>query len=197
MQGLWEQLNEIKWEKAKDKDREYVLEAFQEDTPMEDAPDEEEEEEFDEEDYEDADEGLVTERYDEDEEYDDEEAGPTDPGENSQLAVGYKHDRSFVVRGDRIGVFKHTPNNKLEFAATINKMRTPGGKIFEPKKIMLHQEDASLVMQGDKDPHKLYKMDLEYGKVVDEWNVHDDIPVTTFAPDSVYLLHPLSGTPLT
>ncbi len=28
---------------------------------------------------------------------------------NKSLAVGYKHDRSFVVRGSQIGVFKHTP----------------------------------------------------------------------------------------
>jgi hypothetical protein len=28
-------------------------------------------------------------------------------------------------------------------------------------------------------------MDLEYGKIVDEWKVHDDIPVNTFAPEKV------------
>jgi hypothetical protein len=33
---------------------------------------------------------------------------------DTKLAVGYKHDRSFVVRGWKISVFKHTPNNELE-----------------------------------------------------------------------------------
>jgi hypothetical protein len=28
-------------------------------------------------------------------------------------------------------------------------------------------------------------MDLETGKVVDEWKVHDDIPVKVFAPENV------------
>src|SRR5690606_12701768 len=119
-------------------------------------------------------------------EYDDVEALPQDGDVNSQLAVGYKHDRSFVVRGDKIGVFKHTPNNKIEFATTINKIKTPGGLKFAPKKVMLHQQDSNMIMQRDGDPNTLYKMDLEYGKVVDEWKVHDDIPVHTFTPDSKF-----------
>jgi hypothetical protein len=28
-------------------------------------------------------------------------------------------------------------------------------------------------------------MDLEVGKIVDEWKVHDDIPINTFAPETV------------
>lgn len=54
---------------------------------------------------------------------------------NSQLAIGYKFDRSFVVRGNRIGVFKHTDDDKLEFATTINKVATPKGKEFSPRKV--------------------------------------------------------------
>jgi tRNA (guanine9-N1)-methyltransferase len=101
------------------------------------------------------------------------------------LAVGYKHDRSFVVRGSKIGVFKHTPNNNLEFSTTISKVETPGGKLFSPKKVMLHAEDRNLILQNGDDPNSLFRMDLEYGKVVDEWKVHDDIPVDTFAPENV------------
>lgn len=133
MRALWEQLNEVKWVKAKDQDRDYVLEAFQ-DTIMEDAPEGEEEVEFEE-----AEEelGNESEEYDSDEEEEDThvrgERG--DGNENSQLAVGYKHDRSFVVRGSKIGVFKHTPNNELEFQTSISKVQTPKGRLFEPKKV--------------------------------------------------------------
>ncbi|KAJ3547888.1 hypothetical protein NM208_g1270 [Fusarium decemcellulare] len=38
-----------------------------------------------------------------------------------------------------------------------------------PKKVMLHEEDRDLIMQNMVDPTKLYRMDIEYGKVVDEW----------------------------
>lgn len=189
MQALWEQLNEVKWTKAKENDRDYVLEAFN-DLTMEDIPEEREEEEEEEEEEEDLDDGQRSERYDSDEEDDDVAIREEDGNVNSQLAVGYKHDRSFVVRGSKIGVFKHTPNNNLEFSTNISKVETPGGKLFSPKKVMLHAEDSNMILQNEADPSSLYRMDLEYGKVVDEWKVHDDIPVTSFAPEQVCSVFP-------
>lgn len=188
MQALWEQLNQIKWSKIKDKERDYVTDAFN-DLTMEDADQEEEEEH-----YEDAEEGSEdeddekprSEHYDSDEDEDDVDYKPKDGETNKQIAVGYKHDRSFVVRGSKIGVFKHTPNNNLEFSTNISKVETADGKLFSPKKVMLHNEDRNLILQKDDDPNKLYRMDLEYGKVVDEWNVHEDIPVVTFAPENKF-----------
>ncbi len=182
MQALWEQLNETKWRKTKDDEREYVLEAFQDLTMDEAAPNEEHEEEELEEV---EDDGQRSEHYDSDESEDDVATREDDGNVNSQLAVGYKHDRSFVVRGSKIGVFKHTPNNNLEFSTNISKVETPKGKLFSPKKVMLHAEDSNMILQNENDPHSLYRMDLEYGKVVDEWKVHDDIPINTFAPDKV------------
>lgn len=187
MQALWEQLNEMKWNKVKENDREYVLDAFQ-DLTMEDADDKPEEEEPEEEEEEtDQDDGQRSEHYDSDEEEEDLVTRDKDGNVNSQLAVGYKHDRSFVVRGSKIGVFKHTPNNNLEFSTTISKVETPNGKLFSPKKVMLHAEDQNLILQNQDDPNSLFRMDLEYGKVVDEWKVHDDISVDTFAPENVSL----------
>jgi hypothetical protein len=189
MQALWEHLNKVKWGKAKDTDREYVLEAFQ-DLTMEDAPDEEpeEEEEEEEDEYESTNEQR-SEHYDSDESEDDVETGPTDGDQNSQLAVGYKHDRSFVVRGNKIGVFKHTPENQLQFSTTISNIKTPGGKAFNPNKVMLHQQDRDMILQNLDNPNNLYRMDLETGTVVDEWKVHDDIPVKVFAPENVRVIH--------
>lgn len=187
MRALWEQLNELKWDKVKEQEREYVLDAFQ-DLTMEDPQSEEQEEaeaESEAEDEEDQDDGQRSEHYDTDEEEEDVVTHEDDGNVNSQLAVGYKHDRSFVVRGSKIGVFKHTPNNNLEFSTNISKVETPKGKLFSPKKVMLHAEDRNLILQNEEDPNSLYRMDLEYGKVVDEWKVHDDIAVQTFAPENV------------
>ncbi|GAM40919.1 Vid27 family protein [Talaromyces pinophilus] len=186
MQALWEQLNEIKWEKQKENERDYVLDAFQDLTMEDQEPEKEEEAEEDEEEEEEEDEGQRSEHYDTDEEEDDVLTGLRDENVNSQLAVGYKHDRSFVVRGSKIGVFKHTPNNNLEFSTNISKVETPGGKLFSPKKVMLHAEDSNMILQDGSNPNALYRMDLEYGKVVDEWKVHDDIGVTTFAPEQKF-----------
>jgi hypothetical protein len=184
MQALWEQLNEQKWAKVKERERQYVLDAF-EDLKMDDAIEEEEEEEESEPDEADDDRPR-SEHYDSEEEGDDVETQPQDGNINSGLAVGYKHDRSFVVRGSKIGVFKHAPNNHLEFSTNISKVETPNGELFSPKKVMLHNEDRNMILQKDNDPHKLYRMDLEYGKVVDEWHVHDDIPILEFAPENKF-----------
>jgi hypothetical protein len=190
MQSLWEHLHQTKWAKAPSTNRDYVLEAFQ-DLTMEDAPEEEQEEEDEEEEeeFESADDQR-SEHYDSDESEDDVETGPKDGAENSQLAVGYKHDRSFVVRGNKIGVFKHTADNQLQFSTTISNVMTPKGKAFAPNKVMLHQQDQDMILQNLDNPNSLYRMDLETGKVVDEWNVHDDIPVKVFAPENVSQIIP-------
>jgi len=188
MQALWEQLNETRWKKTDKDEQQYVLDAFQ-DLTMEDAPEGEEEEGEEET----EDDGQKSEHYDSDESEDDVVIRDEDGNVNSQLAVGYKHDRSFVVRGSKIGVFKHTPNNNLEFSTNISKVETPGGKLFSPSKVMLHQEDTNMILQKSDDPHSLYRMDLEYGRVVDEWKVHDDVPVKTFMPAQVRSF-PVSAT---
>ncbi|KUI59971.1 Vacuolar import and degradation protein 27 [Cytospora mali] len=188
LRALWEQLNEIKWTKVKETERDYVAEAFA-DLAMEDAEAKEaepEEEEYSEEEEEEEDDSPRSEHYDSDEDADDVDVGPRDKETNKAIAVGYKHDRSFVVRGSKIGVFKHTPNNKLEFSTNISKVETPNGKLFSPKKVMLHNEDNNMILQNDNDPNKLFRMDLEYGKVVDEWKVHEDIPAITFAPENKF-----------
>jgi hypothetical protein len=194
MQALWEQLNEMKWAKVKDQERDYVIEAFHDltmdGTQREEEGDEEEEGEGEEaeneENVEGNDDKPKSEHYDSDESEDDVDIHPKDGNVNSQLAVGYKHDRSFVVRGSKIGVFKHTTNNNLEFSTNISKVETPKGRLFSPKKVMLHAEDSNMILQDESDPTSLYRMDLEYGKVVNEWKVHDDIPVNTFAPETKF-----------
>jgi hypothetical protein len=192
MQALWENQNQAKWGKAiKDAERDYVLDAFN-DLVIEDSRDDQrereaaEEDEEDEEEYDETDYAQRSEEYDEDESEDEVETLDKDGNVNSQLAVGAKVDRSFVVRGDKIGVFKHTADNHLEFSTSINQVATPGGKKFAPKKVMLHMEDRDMVMQNADDPNSLYRMDLEYGKIVDEWKVHDDIPVNHFAPENKF-----------
>lgn len=49
-----------------------------------------------------------------------------DGEQNSLLAVGYQNDRSFVVRGNKIGVFKHQ-DDELEFSTSIRYFSTYTG----------------------------------------------------------------------
>ncbi len=104
LRALWEQLNEMKWTKMKDKERDYVTDAFA-DLVMEDADQAEEEEEEEEEDVEEEDveddRDRSARRYDSDEDADDVETQPRDKETNKQIAVGYKNNRTFVVRGSK------------------------------------------------------------------------------------------------
>lgn len=58
-------------------------------------------------------------------------------GKNKLLAVGFNHDRSFIVRGDNIGVFRHTDDDKLKYNTTISKVATTKGKRFAPTKVYI------------------------------------------------------------
>lgn len=55
---------------------------------------------------------------------------------NSQLAVGFKGDRSYVVRGNNIGVFRHSEHqDRVKYCATIGNIANTKGKKFNPKKV--------------------------------------------------------------
>ncbi|KAJ3736290.1 VID27 cytoplasmic protein-domain-containing protein [Lentinula guzmanii] len=180
LQCGWETLNQIPFDKIKEEDKKYVLSSTNEDVEMQDIEDEEEDEEE-----------VLSEldpdeesESDEDEDYDDEEEPRQPEGDsNSQLTVGYRRDNAFVVRGNNIGVFRHdSDNGTMKYAGTISKISTPKGQVFKPENIMLHEQDSKMVMMNPANPHSLYQADIEYGKVVEEWKVHDDITVSHIAP---------------
>jgi hypothetical protein len=51
---------------------------------------------------------------------------------------------------------------------------------------MLHDQDSKMVLMNPTDPNSLYSMDIERGKVVEEWKVHDDINVDHIAPNDKF-----------
>ncbi|CAI2169985.1 17318_t:CDS:10 [Funneliformis geosporum] len=170
--AMYETLNETK---AKEEEQDYLINAYQdEDVEMSDARDSDEEES-----------GEETDSSEEDNDDINTEAEEGD-GVNTQLTVGHKLDRSFVLKGNKIGVFKHIDDDKIEFSTNINNISTPKGKKFNPSKMMLHEGDSTMILMDENDEHNLYKMDLEYGKVVEEWNVHDIVPVANIFPKSKF-----------
>lgn len=185
MQALWESANKQKWVKAPSDEREYLIDSFNEMDISEDVANEGEEEE-EEEEEEEVEKEFGTKRsdtYDDDEEHDEVQNFDA-KGKNSQLAVGIKNDRSYVVRGDKVGVFKQTPYDDLEFSTTIDNVANLEGKNFAPGNVMLHTQDRTLVLQDPENEKKLYSMDLETGKVVDEWEIGQN--VKSFGPSTKF-----------
>jgi hypothetical protein len=52
--------------------------------------------------------------------------------------------------------------------------------------MMLHDQDRKMIIQNEDNPHSLFSMDIERGKIVEEWNVHEDVPVLHIAPESKF-----------
>ncbi|KAI0335447.1 VID27 cytoplasmic protein [Cubamyces sp. BRFM 1775] len=179
--AMWEASNQWPWNKAKPDEQNYVLSSVTEDVEMKDVEDEEDEEDA-------VAEELDKSEDEEEEEYpdEDEEAPAMPKGRNKQLTVGYKGDRSYVVRDDKIGVFSHTGQGQVKYYASISNVATPKGKVFSPKHVMLHDQDTKMVLMNPAEPHALYSLDIERGKVVEEWKVHDDITVDAIAPDNKF-----------
>lgn len=134
-QYMWEGRNKTSWGKAKADEKKYVAQTY-EDVEMTDVsgePFEEDEEEDEESEAEDA--LNASSSFDEESESETERFAKAAKGKNEKLTVGYKNDRSFVVRGDMIGVFKHTDDDKLKFATAINRITDTQGKSFTPNKV--------------------------------------------------------------
>ncbi|PJF18650.1 hypothetical protein PSACC_01535 [Paramicrosporidium saccamoebae] len=162
--------------KVSEEDSKYLMSAFTADVEMVDASSEESGSDVS--DVESEASGLDEERYE----------MQKSESANQQLVVGFKNDRSFVTRGNTISVFKHTADDSIQLAANIDKVQNTKGRKFNPTKMMLHEEDKSMVLMDAADPSHLFKMDLEYGKVVEDWKVHpnETTSITAIIPDSKY-----------
>lgn len=98
--------------------------------------------------------------------------------QNSQLAVSANTDRTFVVRGNKMGVFQ-TGTDGATFKTSVKfKDPTRQGDLFTPSSILLHEQDRSMLVLDQQDPTKLMRMDLERGEIVDTWHG----PVTQNTP---------------
>ena len=44
-------------------------------------------------------------------------------------------NRTYVTRGSKIGVFKHTDDGELDFVTKIGKVKDMEGELFSPEKV--------------------------------------------------------------
>jgi hypothetical protein len=49
--------------------------------------------------------------------------------------------------------------------------------------IMLHNQDSDMLVMDPNNKNSVYRMDLERGKIVDEWKVHDSVNVDNIIPE--------------
>eukprot|EP00817_Percolomonadidae_sp_ATCC50343_P001453 CAMPEP_0117423788 /NCGR_PEP_ID=MMETSP0758-20121206/4330_1 /TAXON_ID=63605 /ORGANISM="Percolomonas cosmopolitus, Strain AE-1 (ATCC 50343)" /LENGTH=489 /DNA_ID=CAMNT_0005207163 /DNA_START=803 /DNA_END=2272 /DNA_ORIENTATION=- len=110
-------------------------------------------------------------------EYGQKQKGP----KNKLLVDSVRHQRAFVGRGNAIGVFRRDTDDAV-FDTMINNLQTPEGITLNPKTMMLHNQEGEILMTHPDQQHaktagKIYKLDLNKGKVVEayqaapEWTV--------------------------
>ena len=51
---------------------------------------------------------------------------------------------------------------------------------------MLHDQDTKMILMNPGEPNSLFSLDIERAKIVEEWQVHEDVPVNHIAPDSKF-----------
>jgi hypothetical protein len=59
-------------------------------------------------------------------------------------------------------------------------------KDMTDEQMMLHNQDSDMLLLDPTNKNSVFRMDLEYGKVVDEWKVSDSVNVDNIIPDTKY-----------
>lgn len=52
--------------------------------------------------------------------------------------------------------------------------------------LQLHQQDSTIVIKDPLNPNALYNLDLETGKIVEEWKISDSLDITNFIPKTKF-----------
>jgi hypothetical protein len=199
MKALWESLNRKKWSKFDNVDQDYVMEAFSNLDLKEGAeedlfvPESSDEEYVTGDDFEDSDinqgieKRIIRGETEEDDEEDEERnTFRSNREKNSNMSVGTANDRSYVVRGDKLGVFNNSDHD-LKFQTTISNLKDLDGKKFIPNNTMLHQQDQYMIMSNqDVNDSNLYKMDLNRGTIVEQWGIDDKNKIVSYGPNSKF-----------
>ncbi|KAH9455942.1 hypothetical protein MJO28_005956 [Puccinia striiformis f. sp. tritici] len=102
-------------------------------------------------------------------------------------AMGYD-GLSCVIGGNTVTMYNDESSNgeKLKFMGRIPRISTPDGKRdLYVSKAMLHMQDGHLILKDKYSPNSLYNLDIEVGKVVNEWKVGRE-PLVDFCPREKY-----------
>jgi hypothetical protein len=75
---------------------------------------------------------------------------------------------------------KRPSSNSIGFLRHTSNISTQSGISFIPSNMILHQNESKMLLLKPGESNRLHVMDLEYGKVVEEWesklSINDIIP---------------------
>ena len=103
---------------------------------------------------------------------------------NSLLESGMASNRTYVSRGNRLGVFGYDDDDELAFKTNTTLFDADGEEIT-PDIMQLHALDTQLLMLDIDDHSKIHNFDLETGKVIDTWQGNGTV-FNNIAPAAKY-----------
>jgi hypothetical protein len=92
---------------------------------------------------------------------------------NDNLAVGTLNNRTFVNRGQQLGVFKHDEHGLLSYIHKVPVIKDMEGVGFTPRSMLLHDQDTKALLLNPLVKNQVHEMDLETGKIIQEYNGGD------------------------
>lgn len=187
--ALWESSSHSKWQKVNDEDKNYIIHDDDDlimtdvDDLVEESDDEEELEEI-------RNRNLRFGKKIDDDDRDEsqilkEQFMKASSHRNANLAVGTLSDRTYVSRGDAIGVFKEDDDmDQMKFITGLKNLKTPNGQKFTPAKMKLRLQDKSMLLQDSKMRDHIYNLDLTRGTIVDDYYIKQGVEAVDFTHTS-------------
>lgn len=189
--ALWQHINEKEWRLIKETEQDYLVDTFKNTSVSdEDMPDAEYGEEEDDVEMTDS---TVNMKNNESDSSNEEKTRYENTTEyNNALKIGLKDDKAFISRGNKLGIFRTDDDDrKLTFSAAIEGISSSKEKNrrINPDRMMLQKGDTTMIIQDETNPNTIYKMDLNRGKVVEDWTMTKDsvdLPVVNFTSNDKY-----------
>ena len=91
--------------------------------------------------------------------------------DNSESLQAQSYDRTFIVSGPVVKVYKEAENNaghNLAFDMSF-PIKTEEGEVIRPCNIMLHHNESQMIFCDSHDQSKMFNFDMERGKIVEEF----------------------------
>jgi len=88
---------------------------------------------------------------------------------HTNLAQGKTIDRTFVTQNNNISVYQAFEDDQFNFVCNLPPVKSLTGAELNPRKLMLTEQDTKVLMLNkDAQDEKVYYMDLEKGKIINE-----------------------------
>ncbi|EAR95804.2 Vid27 cytoplasmic protein (macronuclear) [Tetrahymena thermophila SB210] len=84
-------------------------------------------------------------------------------------------DRTFVSKGENIEVYRtiQDQDQDLEYLLTLPIVQGLNGEVFEPKKILMQEQDTKMLLLNNEENKKVYYYDIEKGKIIQEFGADE------------------------